>query len=376
MDQTVRDKVNAVSSKFEPSYWRSVYERRVFPEEYWRSLADAGLFGILVPKRWGGMGRGVTELALATEETARHFAGLGSYLFLSASLIPRVFMAGRGDRTRDTILPKLAKGEIRISVALTEEISGQDASSVGTVAEERSGGFVVNGQKMFVTDADRVDHLLLFAKTASKGGTPGLSMFLVDAKDSAISRERLGKIGIDFVEIFSLSIRDMKVGRDQLVGELGKAWEIMKGIFMTDRILTSASLIGTGLLAIDHAAAYAKKREVFGRKIGSNQGIQFSLANASASLIASEAMMIKAASLCDRGLNFTNEANMALLTSQDSASIATDRALQTFGGHGYITEYDVGRYWKDVRVHRLHPISEEILLSSIATRLLGLPKSY
>ena len=150
----------------------------------------------------------------------------------------------------------------------------------------------------------------------------------------------------------------------------------MKGIFMTDRILTSASLIGTGLLAIDHAAAYAKKREVFGRKIGSNQGIQFSLANASASLIASEAMMIKAASLCDRGLNFTNEANMALLTSQDSASIATDRALQTFGGHGYITEYDVGRYWKDVRVHRLHPISEEILLSSIATRLLGLPKSY
>jgi acyl-CoA dehydrogenase len=267
-----------------------------------------------------------------------------------------------------------------VSIALSEETSGIDALSIETTAVGSSDHFVVNGSKMFVTNADSADFILLFARTkpVKKDGRKayGISMFLVDARNAAIRRAKLEKLGMDFNTLYSLKIKDLRVDAECLIGGLNDAWHSIKEIFLMDRILTSVSLAGTGRLALNLAAEHAKNRRVFGKPVGSNQGIQFPLADAIAQLLAAEAIALKAASQADAKRRFADDSNMALLESITAASSATDRAMQAFGGHGYLKNYDVERHWRDVRAFRSHPISEELLLASIAERSLGLPKSF
>jgi acyl-CoA dehydrogenase len=377
-ESTVRT-MREVTSKFDLSYWRDVCRRRAFPSEYWRAIGKAGLFGILLGKEWGGMEKGLVDLALTTEETARHYAGLGSYLFHSGALTPVIFLMIAGEAMKRKMVPALARGEVRVSIALAEEGSGLDALSITTTAKKSSDHYVVNGSKLFVTNADTADFVLLFARTkqgaqGSRGG--GLSMFLVDPRRPGMKVEKLEKLGMDFNTMCSLEIEGLRVNSEDLVGRIDEAWQPMKEIFEKDRISTAASLVGTGWLALDLASAYAGKRMVFGKIVGSNQGVQFPLADAVAQLVAAEAMTLKAASRADRRRRYSDEANFSLLEAQSAAGAATDRALQAFGGHGYLRANDVERFWRDVRAHRFHPISEELLLSQIAKRALGLPASY
>jgi acyl-CoA dehydrogenase len=181
---------------------------------------------------------------------------------------------------------------------------------------------------------------------------------------------------MNFVNSFAIDFQDLVVEDSMILGALGRAWYNIVDIFNLDRILTAASLVGTGRLALNQASDWARKRTVLGRVIGSNQGIQFPLADAFAQLIVAESMALKAASLADQEKNSANEASYSLLTASSAATAATDRAVQTLGGHGYYKDYHVERLWRDVRAHRLHPISEELLLASIAERSLGLPRSY
>lgn len=379
-DDSIKKTINTVSSKFDSKYWRDIYGEKTFPDEYWTALAKSGLFGILIGKKWGGMERGLVDLALAVEETAERYAGIASYLYLSGSLVSTIFSSS-SDEQKDEFLPKLAKGELKISIALGEELSGFDATSIETSASKLSDEeFVINGSKAFVNNVDRADYLILFARTTpvEKSGKKslGISMFVVDANDPAIRAIKLEKLGLDFVNNFRIKIDDLKVKKSQVLGEIDKGWYNVVGSFNMDRVATSASLVGTGKLALNQASAWAKERKVFGKEIGSNQGIQFPLADAFAQLETSWIMTLRAASLSDQGRNYVNEANYSLLTTSNAAIGATDRALQTFGAHGYYKEYDVERYWRDVRVHKIHPISEELLLAAIAERSLGLPKSY
>ncbi|HEV2225586.1 MAG TPA: acyl-CoA dehydrogenase family protein [Nitrososphaerales archaeon] len=367
-----------VSSEFDVSYWRDVSKEHRFPSEYRKAIAKSGLFGILVEKRWGGMERGLVDLALATQETAERYAGIGSYLYLSGSLTPMIFAANTTKEWKEKMMPAFAKGELIVSIALAEESSGLDALSIETTAKSVSDHFVISGRKMFVTNADIADFLLLFARTGPRGGrkSGGISMFLVDSKDPTIKKSKLEKLGLDFNTIHSVEVRDLKVSQESMVGPPGEAWKGIREVFLMDRILTSASLVGTGKLSVQQAAEYASKRSVFGKPIGSNQGVQFPLADAVIHLLAAEAMVLKAASRIDQKTSFEDEANFALLESANAAQVATDRALQALGGHGYLRDYDQERYWRDVRVHRLHPITEELLLATIAEKCLGLPKSY
>ena len=380
IDDSIRETIRSVSSKFDSSYWREVYRAGRFPEEYWSSLARAGLFGILIEKKWGGLEKGVLDLSLAVEETAERYSGIASYLYLSGSLVSKVFSSSGSDEQK-SLLPKLARGEIKISIALTEEVSGMDASAIETKASKISDDeYVLNGSKMFVNNVDRADYLILFARTASSESAGkkslGVSMFLVDAKDPSIKTLKLEKLGMDFINNFAVEIRELRAKSSQMIGEPGRAWYNMVGSFNMDRVVTSASLVGTGKLALSQASKWARERKVFGRPIGMNQGVQFPLADSAAQLETAHVMTLKAASMADQGKNFVNEANYALLVSSNAAMTATDRALQTLGGHGYYKDNDVERYWRDVRVHRVHPISEELLLAAIAERSLGLPKSY
>jgi acyl-CoA dehydrogenase len=379
-DESVIAQMRNVSSEFDVSYWRDVSKEHRFPAEYRKAIAKTGLFGILVEKRWGGMEKGLVDLALATLETAERYAGLGSYLYLSGSLAPMIFASNASKEWKEKMMPSFAKGELTVSIALAEEHSGLDALSIETTAESVSDHFVITGRKMFVTNAETADFLLLFARTGPRGEggkkSSGISMFLVDSKEPTIKMTKLEKLGLDFNTIHSLEVKDLKVGQESMVGLPGEAWKGIRDVFLMDRVLTSASLVGTGNLSIQQAAHYVGKRKVFGKAVGSNQGVQFPLADAVAQLLTAEAMVLKAASRVDQKKSFEDEANFALLESANAAQVATDRALQALGGHGYLKDYDQERYWRDVRVHRLHPITEELLLATIAEKCLGLPKSY
>ncbi len=372
-------KIEAVSSKFDKKYWREIYKNKDFPHEYWKAIAHSGLFGLLVDEEFGGSGKNILDVSLATEETAERYAGLGSYLFLSGCLLSTLF-AKSSELQKQEILPKLAKGEIKISLALAEEKSGSDSTSLEATAVRTSQGFELSGSKRFVNNVDRADYLIIFARTTpvEKTGkkSMGLTMFLVPASSPEIKRRKLEKLGFNFINNFDLEFRHLIVPEENIVGELDKGWYNAVDSFNLDRVATAASLIGTGKLALTEAAEYSKKRLVFGQPVGANQGIQFPLAEAVAQLIAAETMMLKACSLEGKGRSFADFANLALLQAETAANYATDRALQTFGAHGYYDEYDVERYWRDVRLHRVHPISEELLLSQIADRSLGLPKSF
>jgi acyl-CoA dehydrogenase len=371
-----------VSHKFDLPYWKEIDQQERFPHEYWNALASAGLFGFIIEKRWGGLEKSNLDLFLAVEETAEHFSGAASYLFLSGSLVSRIFSFHGSEEQKALFLPKLAAGELKISIALTEESSGFDASSIESQAVKmQSGQYSLRGSKTFVTNADLADYIIIFARTATPDTSDskkniGLSMFVVEANHPLIKKRKLDRLGMRFVNSFEIEFNDLVIDSSKLIGEAGKAWYEIIDIFNMDRVLTAASLIGTGRLALNEASAWAKKRTIFGRTIGSNQGIQFPLADAAAELEASEAISLKAASLADQRKKFSNEAAFALLSSSNAASIATDRALQAFGGHGYYTDYHVERLWRDVRAYKVHPISEELILAQIAERALGLPKSY
>ncbi len=368
-----------VSSKFDPHYWREVYMSERFPDEYWNDLAASGLFGTLIEKKWGGMEKSLLDLTLATQETAERYAGIASYLYLSGCLVSNIFAKNGSEEQKKEFIPRLAKGELKISIALTEEKSGLDSLSLETTAAKSGNGYVISGKKMLVNNVDRADYLIIFARTTQHQGEKksfGISMFLVDPKDPMIRARKLEKLGMDFLGSFATEFKDLKVNSDRLIGEQDRGWQGIVNSFNMDRVATSASLIGTGKLALSQASEYAKQRMVFGRAIGSNQGIQFPMADAMVQLLAAEAVMLKAASLAVNGENFVNETNLALLASVNAASAATDAAMQAFGGHGYLKDYDVERYWRDVRLHKVHPISTELLLAAIAQKSLGLPKSY
>ncbi len=379
-DSTLVEKVRAISSKFDVPYWREINRKKEFPHEYWDLVAGDGLFGLVVPKKYDGLERPLLDLVLGTAETAERFAGIASYLFLSGNLVSTIFSKS-AETQKAEILPKLAKGEIKIALALTEEQSGFEATAIEAKAEKTGREYVLNGSKRFVNNVDLADYLVIFARTKPAGESTGkkavgVTMFLVPAADPNLHRRKLDKLGWDFINNFDIEFKDLRVPETAIVGELDNAWYNAVESFNLDRVATAASLVGTGKLAVNQAAERAKKRVIFGKAVGSNQGIQFPLAEAAAQLFTAEAFILKATTLNGSGWAFVEAANLALSLALSAASFATDRAMQTFGGHGYYADYDVERYWRDVRAHKVHPISEELLLATIAEQSLGLPKSY
>jgi len=367
-EDELKRKVLDFSSSFSANYWREVYSNKKFPQEYWNSLAESNLIGLLVSEKNGGLGLTISDLCVAVETSARWYAGMASYLFLSSCLSAYIFEKLGKDWMKDTILHELISGKKKVCIALTEENSGIDASSIQTVAVKKGEKYVIEGSKIFVSNLDRCDYMILFA-VSDEGST----IFLVDTKESKVEKNELDKVGLEFIRLFSVKIDSLELESKYVIGEPGSGFRQMKSIFMMDRLATAASLIGTGWLALDTASEYARRRVVFGKTIGSNQGIQFPLAEAACELVGSESIMRKA---CNEFSENSELVNIALLSSQKAASLATDNAVQTLGGHGYLTAYNVSRYWKDVRAYRFHPVSEEILLASIALRSLDLPKTY
>jgi acyl-CoA dehydrogenase len=379
--QFLLNTVEKISRNFPKQYWEEKYRKRSFPVEYWKAFADFGFFGFLVPEHLSGLGKKFLDFVLCIEKAAEAGAGTMAYILLSSALVSEMFDVA-SQRLREEIVPKLASGSIKISIALAEDGSGQDVRSIRSrVVRETSNSYELSGNKIFVSNADISDFILLFANFTNNSHQE-LTLFLVNSSDARLLKSEQEKLGYDPLRMYSLTFENLvveksrKLWNDKKKGS-NSTWKNSLRVFAMDRVATAALLCGTAKLAIYEAVEYSKQRKVFAKQIGANQAIQFPLAEAYANVEASKHVAYKAAWAYDTGRSdFSTLGAMALSKALRSALASTDAALQCFGGHGYLNTCGVQRYWKDVRASTVHPISKELLTAMIAERALGLPKSY
>jgi acyl-CoA dehydrogenase len=370
-----------IARDFGPEYWREKDKKHEFPEDFWKSLVEAGFTGIVVPESYGGGGMGMSEMILAMETLVSDGCGLAGEWFLClSSVFGGLSIAKHGNEAqKQKYLPKIAKG-LEFCLALTEPDAGTNTLNISTAAVRDGDDFVVNGQKMFISGADRAKGMLLVTRTTPIDKAPkrtlGLSLFVVNLPNSAVEIIPIEKHGINYSKTFEMYISDLRVPAENLLGEVDKGWYSVLDTLNPERMSFSAAACGLGLLAIKKAVDYAKERKVFDAPIGSHQAIQFPLAEAKAKIEAARLLNYKAASLYDRGLDCGAEANMAKVAAVEAGTSAVFHAMQTFGGYGYAVEYDVERWWREVNLIRLAPVTHQMALAFIGQHVLGLPKSY
>jgi acyl-CoA dehydrogenase len=372
-----------VGERFGLDYWRKQDAAKAFPSEYWKAVCEAGLCGVALPEEHGGSGLGMLEMALIVEGLAA--TGGGStvgQLFMVNPIFGGVSISRFGnERMKKELLPKIISGEINCCMALTEPDAGTNTLEIRTFAQEDGDGWRLNGRKIWITGVESAAKMLVIARTRKLGEstsrTDGLSMFLVDVEREGLTHTPIDKLGTCTLDSSSVFFDNVRVAPDELVGTLHKGWRELLDVLNTERIVTTAGLVGTCELAIRLAVDYANDRKVFGDKpISAYQGLQFPLAQCHAETEAARLLNHKAATNFDMGLPYGSEANAAKLLAAQTVSRATERAMQTMGGMGYAKEYHVERLWRDCRLFRFAPVSEEMILNYVANHDLGMPRSY
>lgn len=378
----LRGAVREICAKFPDEYWRARDEAHEFPRDFYRAMADAGWIGIAIPEEYGGAGAGITEASILLEEIAASGAAMNgaSALHLSIFGMNPVVKHGSAEM-RQRYLPQVAAGDLRVAFGVTEPDAGTDTAAISTRARRHGDHYVVRGQKVWTTNATECEKVLLLVRTAdpAPGGrrVDGLTLLLADLRDSGHVRIRpIPKAGRNAVASCEVYYDDLPVPVADRVGAEGEGFRYLLDGLNPERILVAAEALGIGRAAVRRAVAYSKDRRVFGRPIGQNQGVSFPLAEAHMRLRAAELMVRTAAWRYDNGLACGEEANMAKWLAADAGYRAADQAVQTHGGFGYAREYDVERYWKEARLMRLAPISQEMVLNYLSEHVLGLPRSY
>jgi len=370
-----------IAHDFGPEYWREKDKKHEFPEDFWKSLVEAGFTGIVVPERYGGGGMGMFEMLLAMETLVSEGCGLGGEWFLCLSAIfgGLSIVKHGSEAQKEKYLPQIAKG-MEFCLALTEADAGTNTLNIKTTAVLEGDVYRVNGQKMFISGADRARGMLLVTRTTpadkAQKRTLGLSLFLVDLPNPAVEVIPIEKHGINYSKTCEVYISDLRLPKENLLGEADKGWYLVLDTLNPERMSFSAAACGLGILAINKAVEYAKERKVFEAPIGAHQAIQFPLAEAKAKIEAARLLNYKAAWLYDQGKECAAEANMAKVAAVDAGIAAVYHAMQTFGGYGYAVEYDVERWWREVNLIRLAPVTHQMALAFIGQHVLGLPKSY
>jgi acyl-CoA dehydrogenase len=375
--QTAKD----VAKDFGPEYWREKDKKHEFPEDYWKSLVEAGFPGIVVPEKYGGGGMGMFEMVLAMETLVSEGCGLAGEWFLClSSVFGGLSVLKHGSEAlKERYLPKIAGG-LEFCLALTEPDAGTNTLNISTAAVRDGDDFVVNGQKMFISGADRAKGMVLVVRTTPLDKvakrTMGLTLFVVDLPNPAVEIIPIEKHGINYSKTFEFYMSDLRVPCENVLGEVDKGWYAVLDTLNPERMSFSAAGCGLGLLAIKKAVDYAKERKVFDAPIGAYQGVQFPLAEAKSKIEAARLLNYKAAGLYDRGVDCGAECNMAKVAAVDAGTSAVYHAMQTFGGYGYAVEYDVERWWREVNLIRLAPVTHQMTLAFVGQHVLGLPKSY
>jgi acyl-CoA dehydrogenase len=377
----VRDGVRALCAKFPGEYWRALDRDRAYPTEFVAALTKAGYLAALIPEEYGGSGLNLSAAAAILEEVQAS-GGNGAACHAQMYTMGTILRHGSKDQ-KERYLPLIASGELRLQAfGVTEPTSGTDTLSLRTTARrEGNDHYVINGQKIWTSRAEHSDLMLLLARTAPKEQvkkrTDGLSVFLVDMRLAQGASIAINPIRTMMnhatTQIF---FDDLRVPAENLIGEEGQGFRYILAGMNAERILIAAECIGDAKWFIAKATQYAKERELFGRPIGQNQGVQFPIARAYSQMRAAELMVHEAARKYDAGEDIGAEANMAKLLAADASWAAADMCVQTHGGFGFAEEYDVERKFRETRLYQVAPISTNMILSYLAEHVLGLPRSY
>jgi acyl-CoA dehydrogenase len=379
----IAESARKLGEHFGLAYWREKDEQKAFPKELWKAIGEAGFCGVALPEEVGGSGRGMLESALVIENLAA--AGGGStlaQLFMITPIFGGVSISKFGTpRMKAEVLPGIVTGEIVCSMALTEPDAGTNTLETKTFAERDGDCWRLSGTKIWITGVEEAAKMLVIARTTRpEPGMPrthGISMFMIDVQREGLTHQPIPKLGTNTLSSSSVFFDRVRIEPHELIGTLDKGWRELLDVLNTERVVTTAGLVGTSELALRLAVDYAKERRVFGSTpIGAYQGLQFPLAQCHAENEAARLLNYKAAANFDAGLPYGSEANAAKLLAAQCASKATEHAMQTMGGMGFAKEMHVERLWRDCRLFRFAPISEEMILNFIAQHDLGLPRSY
>jgi acyl-CoA dehydrogenase len=379
--ELIRKEVATLARSFAPDYWLEKDRKAEYPWEFVRAFAEGGWLGAIVPEEYGGSGLGITEAALILHEICAAGAGTSGASPIHFYMFPPMPVIKHGtEALKRRVLPHVATGEIVMSFGVTEPNAGTDTSRIETRAEPRAGGgFVVHGRKVWNTNAQNATHMLLLARTSPRDPAKpfgGLTLFFTPfdrAKIAVKVIEKLGRAAVDSNEIF---IDGLEVPAEDVVGEVGRGFYHLLDSLNPERIMTAIEAVGIGRAALERAVQYAKERVVFDRPIGQNQAIAHPLAMAWAKLETAELMCLKAAWLFDHGRPCGSESNTAKLMAAEAGFEACDVAVQTHGGYGYAKEFHVERLWREVRLYKIAPVSQQMVLNYLSEHVLGLPKSY
>ena len=378
--ELVRKSVRDLARRFDWEYWREKDKKAEYPWEFVRAFAEAGWMGVMFPEEYGGLGLGLTEAAVMLSEIAASGAGMSGASAIHFYVFPPAPILRHGsEEMKREWLPKLAAGEVLMAFGVTEPNAGVDTSRITTRAEKIEGGWVVNGQKVWTTNGQNAHKILLLARTSPRDDArplDGMTLFFTDMNRDRITVrefEKLGRSAVDSNEIFidNLEVRDADV-----VGEVGRGFRYLIDGLNPERVVVAMEGVGLGRAALDLATKYANDRIVFDRPIGKNQAVAHPLADALMRMEVAELLAMRAAGLYDAHQPCGPEANAAKFLGAEAGFLACDRAMQTHGGFSYAKEYHVERLWREVRLLRLAPISQEMVLNYISTTVLGLPKSY
>jgi acyl-CoA dehydrogenase len=369
--------VRKVCAGFDDDYWARCDAEHAFPWDFHRLMAEGGWLGVAIPEEYGGGGRGITEAAIVLREVARSGAAMNgcSALHLTIFGLNPVVRFG-SERLKQAYLPRAAAGDLHVAFGVTEPDAGTDTARIRTRAEpDGRGGYVVHGRKIWTTKALESEVVLLLARTGGEG-LGGLSLFLADLDPNHVDIRPIPKMGRNAVASCEVAYDGLPVPGWRLVGEEGRGWRHLLHGLNPERILLASEAVGIGEVALDRAVAYAREREVFGRPIGANQAIAHPLAQAHVQLAAAWHVAQHAAWRYDRGLDCGAAAQSAKYLAAEAAFFAADRAVQTLGGMGYAAEYHVERYFREARLQRIAPVSQEMTLNYVAHNVLNLPRSY
>lgn len=377
----IREGVAAVCAKYGDEYWRECDSTHVFPWDFYRDMADAGWVGIAIPEQYDGGGAGITEASIVLEEIAASGAAMNGATALHLSIFGMNPVVKHGDEAlKQRYLPRIANGDLHVAFGVTEPDAGTDTTSITTKAVLRGDTYYVKGRKVWTSKALESEKVLLLVRTTDRAScskpTDGMTLLLADLRHPAVTIRPISKAGRNAVASCEVVYDDLPVPVSDRVGEEGNGFRYLLDGLNPERILIAAEAVGTGRRALSRAVEYANERVVFGRSIGSNQGVSFPLAEAHMRLRAAELMIRLAAWRYDNGLSCGEEANSAKWLAADAAALATDRAIQTLGGMGYASEFDVERYWREARIFRLAPVSQEMVQNYVAEHVLGLARSY
>lgn len=379
--ETIRAAVAELAAKFDDQYWMDKDLNHEFPTEFYQAFADGGWLGITTPEEYGGHGFGISEAALLLEEVAASGGGMNaaSSMHLSIFGMHPVIVHGSEEMKREN-LPRIVNGDLHVCFGVTEPGAGLDTTRITTFAKRDGDDYIVNGRKVWISKAMESEKILLLTRTTkfedSEKKTDGLTLFFTDLDREHVDIRPIKKMGRNAVTSNELFIDDLRIPAKDRIGEEGQGFKYLLDGLNPERILVAAEALGIGRAALRAGVQYANEREVFDRPIGMNQGIQFPLADSLARLDAGELMLRKAAWLYDNGQPCAREANTAKYLCADAGFEAADRALQTHGGMGYSEEYPVARYFREARLTKIAPISQEMILNFLGSHVLGMPRSY